>query len=390
MASASPQPPRKETPAEETVRPSPKGRYGAALLSDVIAGRDNNLNLIRMLAASAVLVSHAVALVMGPAVPEPLEPTLGVSLGGLAVTVFFVISGLLIARSFDRRATVVHFIVARIMRLYPALIVVLVLTALAGVLLSSRSAAAYFSDPASWSYVPRNLTLAFLQQYLPGVFAGNPVPHAVNGSLWTLFYEVSCYAGVFVLGLCGLLRSRWACLAFLGLMLAAYLVSIFAEPTGGIAFRLDLLASLGFPFALGMAAYSWREALPLGPVPAAILWVMVALFASSEVISAVVIVAVGYTTLWLGYVPRSRLLAYNRLGDYSYGMYIYAYPVQQAVVQLSPDATPAFNMAVSFPVALVCAIASWHFVERHALAINRTLADRLVQRLPRQMIDQGI
>ena len=157
----------------------------ATTLDEVLGGRDNNLNAIRMAAAIAVLVSHAYPIALGPGQEEPLYALTGQSLGHFAVAVFFGISGLLIARSFDRRRSMVHFTAARIFRLFPALGVVLILTVLAGAFVTRLSLVDYVSQPGTWTYVPANLSLAFLQYPLPGVFEQNPYGPAINGSLWT-------------------------------------------------------------------------------------------------------------------------------------------------------------------------------------------------------------
>lgn len=265
-------------------------------LEDGLPGRDNNLNLIRMLAASAVLGSHAFPITRGTGAEEPLEQLTGFWLGSISVCIFFGVSGLLITRSFDRSDGIVRFLVARVLRLFPGLLAVLIVTVAAGAAITRLSLPEYFSSPATWTYVPRNLSLAFLQMALPGVFETNPHPDAINGSLWTLFYEVVCYGGVVVAGVAGMLRSR-------------------------------------------------------------------------AVFSAM------FVMLTIAFVPKGALLAYNRLGDYSYGVYIFAYPIQQLLVFLTGMTHPATNMAYAFPLVLVCSVLSWHLIERRALSQVEPLSD---------------
>jgi len=190
---------------------------GKVKIGDRIAEHNNNFNLLRMLAATGVLVSHAYPISLGGGAVEPLATLLkGITLGSLCLMVFFVISGFFIARSFAGKSSLISFLRARALRLFPALAVALAATVLAAAALTTASAAVY------WAAVPEyylgNVTLFFLKYELPGVFATNPYGGAINGSLWTLNYEVLCYMGVVICGLLGLLGRP----ALFGLGLAGF------------------------------------------------------------------------------------------------------------------------------------------------------------------------
>lgn len=345
---------------------------------DHLVGRDNNLNLIRVIAASAVLVSHAFPITLGAGAEEPLDEIAGVSLGWLAVAVFFSLSGLLIANSFDRRKGWSQFVLARILRLFPALFVVLVLTVFAGLALTSLSAAAYLGSLETWTYVPRNLSLALLQYPLPGVFEDNAYPGAINGSLWTLFYEVMCYSLLFVAGIIGILRSKWLVTALVAAIAAGFLFSLHMDPpSDGLATRLYTLIRLGFPFALGVLVFVWRDKFAFDLRVAVALWLVCVLMLDTLYTPFFFMVALVYSVGWFGFVPKGRLLEYNRLGDYSYGIYIYAFPLQQVMAHLFPQATPVANMALAFVPTVILAVLSWHIIEKRALAQIKPLAARI-------------
>lgn len=368
----------------------PTARFRPArpiLLANVLTGRDNNLNAVRMLAAIAVIVSHAWPITNAKAA-EPLQSLTGQTLGHYAVTIFFGISGLLIARSFDRRRSLIHFVMARVLRLYPALLVALVLTVIAGAFVSPLSLSAYVGSPGVWTYVPVNLSLVFLQGSLPGVFESNVYGTVINGSLWTLFYEVACYGGVVALGAMGFLRKRWAMLA----IMAVATVFHFAGPLIGqlgvplphyLVIRLELFALLSFPFMIGTCAYVWRDRIPLSAGIMLLLWIPVPLFAGTTLMSSFIVIALVYLALWAGFVPKSRALAYNRLGDYSYGVYIYAFPVQQGFVWFMPGMSPLTNILLALPVTVLLAVLSWHLVETRALAWVTPLGDRMARHFHR-------
>jgi peptidoglycan/LPS O-acetylase OafA/YrhL len=332
------------------------------MLGAHVAGRDNNFNLIRMVAATGVLVSHAFPISLGPGAVQPLDPILGLTLGTVSVYVFFAVSGFLIARSFERSGSLGRFWKARVLRIFPGLAVVLAVTLVAGAFASTAPLAEYAR--AAVTYFLRNLTLFALQYDLPGVFAVNPYGPAINGSLWTLSYEVLCYAGVMGLGLAGLLQSgKRAGLAFLA-FLAFYAAARLAAPHP----RLVLLAELALPFMLGTLLHAWRDRVPLSFLPGAGLAALALLLHGTPLFREAFVVALTYWVFLLAYLPRGAVRTYNRLGDFSYGTYIYAFPVQQIVAALG-IADPFLNIALALPLTLVCAILSWTLVEKPALAL---------------------
>ena len=160
-------------------------------------GRSNNLGLARWIAAVLVVFSHAYG-VLGLG-PDPLEQLSGgqVSFGGLAVALFLFASGFFVSRSL-RQKSGRQFFRSRMVRLYPAFAVVILLSVFVlGPLATTLSAGAYFSSPGTWSYL---LYLVMVPRYfLPGVFEANPVSH-VNASLWTMILEALCYLALFIAG----------------------------------------------------------------------------------------------------------------------------------------------------------------------------------------------
>lgn len=348
-------------------------------LAEVLKGRDNNLNMIRMLAAAAVLVSHAWPIALGAGAAEPLYLQTGQTLGHFAVAVFFGLSGLLIARSFDRRRSMSHFLVARFLRLYPALLVVLVLTVVVGAFVTKLEFTQYFGSRDTWAYIPSNMSLVRMQYVLPGVFSDNAYGPPINGSLWTLFYEVVCYAGVVVLGLFGILRHRPAMLAVMIAATLLHFVAPLIAQSGagfpaGLVSRLELFALLSFPFTLGTFAYVWRDHIRLSGWIVLLLWSLVPLLAGTESMPTFITLALVYTTFWVGFVPKGRALAYNRLGDYSYGIYIYAFPVQQLLIGQFPGMTALTNILLAAPITAFMAVVSWKLVEARAMSTAPALA----------------
>ncbi|MEO8484746.1 MAG: acyltransferase [Betaproteobacteria bacterium] len=333
-------------------------------------GRDNNLNLLRFVAASLVVYSHSYPL-SGHLADEPLARATRIfDFASLAVIVFFAISGYLVARSYDRSAGLADFLRSRALRILPAYAATTFYAAFViGAWATTLPLAEYLTDARTWLYVRRTLLFVGFDR-LPGVFADNPYPFAINGSLWTLWLEVSCYAALAVAGLAGALRRPWLALALAVALFALGETSprfIAAMPRGD-AFLGPRLAGT---FVAGTLAYVWRDRIVLSPWIAA-----VALGAAWALLGTRIEVyglfgAIVYATLVLGYHPAFDLPSFRRFGDYSYGIYVYAYPTQQAIASIVGSVSPWLLFGFAYPIVLVLGVASWHAIERPALRWKR-------------------
>ena len=361
------------SPAEST---DAQLRFGALRLSELAQGRDNNFNLIRILAALAVLISHSFPILGGP---DPLQDRLGMTIGLVGVDVFFVTSGFLVTASLLARQSVTKFARARALRIFPALWVMLLLTVcVVGVFFTALPPASYLSRPGTFNYLAKCATLFFGVAYdLPEVFIGNPYPSAVNGSLWTLPYEIYMYSVLALvwLGLSSLATKR--------LDRFKLIIVAFALAGGGYVLvqhtvygEMKVLERLFFMFFSGAACYLMREKILLSR-PLFWFLALCLVFAGVErhLFFAVYAVTLAYLVLYLAYVPSGWIRQYNALGDYSYGVYIYAFPVQQSVVALAPGLDILQLVSISFVTTMALAALSWHFLEARALRLKDRPAD---------------
>ncbi|MBD3926652.1 acyltransferase [Nocardioides cavernae] len=330
-------------------------------LGDRLGSKDNNFDLLRLLAAWAVLVSHSYALVGRD---QPLHQ-FGTSLGNLGVLVFFAVSGLLIRRSWEHDPNPRDFWAKRALRLLPALAVTAVLTAFVlGPAVTGARLETYFTSWETWLYPVRLVLMVPFGAGLPEVFDDNVYAGAVNGSLWSLPLEVLAYAAVAGLGVLGVLAHRWvvSSVAVASILWAAWWVPSTSDAVGS-AYVLSA-------FAVGAAAFTWRDRVLLSS-PVALLLLGACLVTGLGPTSLRVVtwtVATVYLTYWFAYALPRVGRTVTRFGDTSYGLYIWAFPIQQVVVlHAGNDANPWLVTAIATPVVWLLALASWRLVERPAL-----------------------
>ncbi len=335
------------------------------------AGKNNHFNLIRLFAACSVIISHSYALSKGYRTYDPLQSLIGYDLGTTAVIAFFAISGYFISLSFERRQSNFGFIMARATRILPGLLVVSLFAAfVVGPLVTTLSFSAYFAERSVWLYSLQNISIVrIMASSLPGVFATNPLPNYVNASLWTLFYEVPCYVGLFFAGILGFLQPRR-----LPLLIAAWIpVYLFARYFGII--DLHYFATFSLPFIVGMAVYQYRSAILLnGWIAMALLAIGAGLGAAGHGVEEAWSLAVAYGVFCLGFARAPTLLAYNKIGDFSYGTYIYGFLVGQTIAHVFPGIGIAPLMEASLVIALFCGVLSWFYVERPAIELRKVLS----------------
>jgi peptidoglycan/LPS O-acetylase OafA/YrhL len=345
------------------------------------ANRGNAFDFLRLTAAIAVLVSHSLSLT-GHA-----ETFDGESLGDMAVVTFFAISGFLVSRSWALQPETGVFLAKRLLRLMPALIVIVVLTSyVLGPLETTLPLARYLSASTPHTYTVYNVLL-HARYGLPGVFENVPYHAVVNGSLWTLSIEAKCYVLVLVLGVGGFVGRRpWGTM-LIALGAGALMIPALRDliPHGGVLANApgagdDGLVLVGV-FSIASLTYTLRAKVPLRPIlllAAACVWAGTVLFHQPMVHRFATILIAPYLVIGLAHVlPPSLSQAVTRRGDLSYGIYLVAFPVEQIAAQAFHP-TPLGMVAFAVPISAALAAVSWRFVEHPALMLK--------QRLPRPRI----
>jgi peptidoglycan/LPS O-acetylase OafA/YrhL/predicted O-methyltransferase YrrM len=361
-------------------------------LSDTGRAR-NNFDLLRLFAAIFVVFEHSFALLK---IPAPFPHIEGMSWGFVGVLIFFSISGFLVSRSWSRNPHLIPFAVKRALRIMPALIVVLLASALIlGPLVTIEPTRAYLDDPGTKAYMINN-TMMQSDYDLPGVFLHNVYPLAVNGSLWTLPLEIKAYVFVALIGLLGLLtRFRIALVGLAALVLltcvdalrssipganhfVASLVDIQASPELVHLTKLGtytLYADMFAAFVIAATIFSLRRWISIrwefAALAGVVFGILVFMGGPAPLIGAV---ALGpYVVLYLAYRTTSFFRLPNRFGDYSYGIYIYAFPIQQTLSSVLHTTSGWLVFGIVMPITSLAAVLSWHWIERPALKIKSKL-----------------
>ncbi|WP_374604052.1 acyltransferase family protein [Arenimonas sp.] len=346
--------------------PSPRPWWGTAALSaNRIPGQDNALPL-RHLASLMVIYGHSYDLSAPMGQADLVARTMpGFKAGTLAVYVFFTLSGFLLMLSMQRHPGFLRYAWHRFLRIFPAYWVMLLTTVLLlGPVATTLATGDYFSHGDTWRHLRENLLPLSFNWQLPGVFEANPLPGVINGSLWSLGLELRWYAYLGLLLLLGAVARRPVftaiALAFVGF--AAW------EWTIGKPDPLHYRA-LSVTFMLAALVAQWRDRLPLSTPLLLATMGAAALLHESRWFGPLATLAVIYGVLVITY--RLPVWRWSASRDYSYGLFLYGFPVQQALLAAWPSVPPLALFACATLLAALLAALSWHLVERPALGFKR-------------------
>lgn len=336
------------------------------------ASAPNGFNTIRLIAAIAVIFSHAFPIAGSI---EPLENLTGhTSLGKLAVAAFFVISGFLIPASLDR-GSVAQYVIKRGFRIMPGLLASVLISAFFfGMLFTQLPLVDYFRHPETWVFLG-NIIFLPVGYGLPGVFEGHPLL-AVNGSLWTLKFEVACYA--IVVASFAFARMRK------GTVIATWLCSMVTTPfitenAGGLLYYIGQTSDLFRFFGMGMLFYLFADRIYVRSDWAWIAGALVVVSAFTPIFLEIAATAGAYALVVFAYCCSNRFRLVTEKGDISYGVYVYAFPIQQSLLSVSLGfAIPWLaNALLTLPLVMLAGLLSWLAIEKPALEFGQKASRRL-------------
>ncbi|WP_369617476.1 acyltransferase family protein [Flavobacterium sp. CFS9] len=340
--------------------------------------RKNNFDFLRFSFALFVVISHSYPLSGSDLSNQWLLKITNnqIELSSLGLNGFFILSGYLIFQSLERSKNIVEYYWKRILRLFPGLFVVLALTILLAPFVY-KSSISYLDNREVWTYIPRNLSLFKLQYNIAEIFKDNPYHFAINGSLWTICYEFSFYV---LLSILFIIISKRRLVSFL---LLFFFLMMF---TGYNFFGIQLSQISKF----GISAYHFIN---LGTF-----FVGGSLLASLNIenfkhknflliIVSIFLVITLYFNLYnfckhilltsiiliIGLNPLKYISSFGKMGDPSYGIYIYGFPIQQTLMHF-------FNLNLSglltrsVLISIIFGYLSWHLIEKRALFFKKIFA----------------
>ena len=333
----------------------------------------NNFDFLRVVFAFTVAFSHLMEL----SEVEMFQPYRKFFNTRLAIDGFFVISGFLIAKSYENSNTLKTYIYKRIKRIVPAYFFVIIFCALSFCFISTLSISDYFGSIQFWKYLLANLTFQnYLEPCLPGVFENNLIC-AVNGSLWTIKIEEAFYLLLPLFFL--ITKSRKSRIHILGIVTYIISISYFNYFISEDMYRIakQLPGALAF-FTVGILLYKnivfftrWKHHLIL---PCLLLFFLEQYVFNTHILKPA---AYGFMVFYIGYNFKF-LNNFGKYGDLTYGIYIYHFPLIQVFVYLGfwDNYNPFLVSAFLMLLVVILSFLSWHFLELTYLSESRKQRQR--------------
>lgn len=336
--------------------------------------RENNFNIIRFVAAIMVIYGHMYYLIGS----NP-KSYFGMPVSSIGVKIFFLISGYLIMQSYIRDTNILRYAIRRFFRIVPGLIgVVLFSILIVGPLFTTLPLGDYFRDPLTKIYL-RNI-LFFINYNLPGVFAENIYPNAVNGSLWSLPVEVFMYIMLpFIISIFRKLPKKPVilCLAIImeGINIGR---QVFFSDLRVVIYGsnvIDALALIPYFFVGMLFCFDEMKRYLNFQLATALMLVGMMLDVSGKKGELVLFFILPYFIFSFAFAENPYFKKCFSKNDYSYGLYLYGFVIQQVLVNKLAYLGLSLNifMILSTVVTMFFAVLSWHLIEKPCQKLGKRL-----------------
>lgn len=333
----------------------------------------NNFDFLRLVFALFVVIAHSYPLSGNSITKQWICQVTNnqIELSNIGLNGFFVISGFLIFQSLERSKTIISYLWKRVLRLFPALLFVLVLTLILAPIVYENSIP-YFKNVDVYTYLPRNLFLYDLQYNIIGVFDNNPYPSAINGSLWTICYEFTLYL---LLGILFFIKNQTARSILLVIAFVFMFFSYnFLMERYGTVYRFGMQTihffNLGTFFVAGaLLAVAKLEKLKYKPLAFVIVLIIIIVALKFNFYNAIKHIVLTLSILLFGLIALNPIHKVNVIGDLSYGIYIYGFPIQQTLMHYFK--LNIINLILwSVFLSILFGYFSWHLIEKRMLVFK--------------------
>lgn len=343
------------------------------LVKDALKRDNNNLDLIRIFCAISVIFAHSYYLANTDGAQEPVQSVFTFTYtGSIAVKIFFFISGMLVTNSLLTTRNIPHFISSRFFRIFPAFIFVLLFaTFIVGPLLTTHSMTSYLKDTLTYSYLFKSSYLD-MQFFLPGVFEENIYKSSVNGSLWTIPYEVASYVVLLACYMITQSRGRIIpsiiCLSIIALPVLGWNKLIFINNDNADVFLMAPCFALGALYAINKDKLYIS---PHAPIGFAILYN----FVSDPTLKHMLFYFCACT--FFVYLSTTKIIKSVRIKhDVSYGVYLWGFLIQQITFRLLPDINLYLNQVLCIALSLIAGLISFIAIEKPAMDIGKKISNK--------------
>ena len=336
--------------------------------------RNNNFNILRFVASMMVVLGH-----MSHLIGVEVNIFLGQAVSTIAVKIFFLISGYLIANSFINDSNIIRYAIRRFFRIIPGLIgVVFFALFIVGPIFTTLSIKEYFTSSITWSYL-KNIVL-YIQYFLPGVFESNPYPNAINGSLWTLPVEVMMYFFVPILFLVFRKLNRIKVVAVLAII-TELLCLFFGYIKPGsyfVIYGTDIISSLSiipyFFVGIIFTSKKIRKYLNL-QLATGLICILEMVNISSLKAEIALFIVLPYFVLSFAFTENPLFVKCFSKNDFSYGIYLYGFVIQQVIVEVLFDYQLSLNIyfIICGVVSILFGMLSWYLIEKPAQSIAKKI-----------------
>lgn len=340
------------------------------VFSEKSSEKDNNFLILRLGAASLVVYGHAFALAAPCNICQDFASKwLQYRYSGdIGLHIFFVISGFLVSASFDKRKNLCAFLWSRALRIFPALWICLLLMVVVGAFFSSMPANEFYTNGQTWEFLINNFSLYQFVENLPGIFSTSRYAQAANGSLWTLGIEARLYILVAIFGILGWSANRKVSNALIVLMV---LIGCFIPSHIPLIGENPNHLRVGAYFAIGVLLYSNRDLIPMSGQVLAMLVLCAALSYGTANYEIAFGAMIAYGVLWFAFTKKIELPRF--VHDYSYGIYLYGWPIEQIIHYVQPDLGPYKMVLIALPTAWLAGAISWLFIEKPSMRMKGLL-----------------